>query len=71
MITTEQINSLSPKESVVVLEALWRKMTQLQITESPSWHQAELEEIDQSLSDGSASFSDWTIARQKIRDRVK
>ena len=38
---------------------------------SPSWHADVLHAREKRVRDGSAKFSDWTEAKQRIRKRVR
>jgi len=38
---------------------------------SPSWHADVLNAREKRVRDGSAKFSDWTDAKQRIRKRVR
>lgn len=67
----EQIETLTPKDSLVVMEALWNRLKQVPEPESPEWHREELERRDQMIADGTATFSDWDEARQRILARVR
>ena len=66
----DQIEELSPGDSIVVMEALWNRMKNAPELESPEWHQEELARRDRMVAEGTATFSDWEEAKRRILSRV-
>lgn len=72
MAVLDQIKELSTRDALVAMEALWDR---LQACEddllSPDWHRDELARRDGLVSQGSASFSSWDEAKERIRKRIQ
>ncbi len=66
----EQIEDLTPQDSLIVMEALWNRMKDAAEPESPEWHREELERRDRMVTEGTATFSDWEEAKRRMLSRV-
>ena len=72
MSVIDQINSLTPTEAVMAMEALWERLVDADNEpESPEWHREELERREQLIQSGEAEFTPWEDAKERIRQRVR
>ena len=64
------LSSMSRKEKLVALEAIWADLSQDNGFESPEWHAEALADSERQVSDGTATFSNWGDAKQRIRRKA-
>jgi hypothetical protein len=71
MATMLDVSALSRNEKLRLLETLWADLTadDSQIP-SPAWHHDALKETRALYEQGKVSFSDWTVAKARIRGAV-
>ena len=71
MIALAEIRDLPLHEKLRMMEALWDGIAPLEADlEVPQWHKDLLDEREQLIQNGKATFIDWEIAKQQIRDAV-
>ena len=72
MSVTLQVDQLSIKEKISIMEALWDDLCQKpEDISSPAWHHKVLEQREKEIIDGSDSFIDWEEAKRGIRKSVE
>jgi hypothetical protein len=66
------LEEMSVEDKLQLLEAIWADLSRVpDQLESPAWHKDVLEETEQRIRSGEATFSDWQKAKASIRDRLK
>jgi hypothetical protein len=67
MIALDALHQLPLKEKLFVMEALWEDLSQAGADQPlPPWDQEILEEREAQITAGTAQFTDWEVAKQKI-----
>lgn len=62
---------MSREDKLRAMEALWADLSRDEAdTESPAWHGVILRETEQFVREGKATFSDWEVARRRIRRKA-
>ncbi len=71
MAVTLPIKLMSREDKLRAMEELWADLSrdENQI-ESPDWHAATLRETERLVRAGKAQFSDWQVARSRIRRKA-
>jgi putative addiction module component (TIGR02574 family) len=65
------VSLLTLPEKLDLLEVLWADLSRGEENlESPTWHQAILENRDAALMSGKATVSDWEEAKERIRKNL-
>ena len=67
--TTADIAAMPVADKLKLMEALWGSLcaqTDKRL-ESPSWHEAALQQAEDELAAGTARFVDWTEAKEGLR----
>jgi len=65
------VKTLSKVEKLRLIEALWADLAMDDASiASPRWHQDALHEAERLHSEGKATFSDWSVAKERIRADV-
>lgn len=65
------MDQLTTAEKLRIMEDLWDDLCRhAEKIPSPSWHQEVLSEREKSLSKGSEAFTDWEIAKKRIRKTI-
>jgi len=68
MTVQEQVSQLPRNEKLKLLESIWSDLsTPDSDFESPSWHEAELQNTEKRLSEGSEEVLDWNEAKKRLR----
>lgn len=70
MPATLPLQRMSRAEKLRAMEALWADLSKDDAYVSPAWHGAALREAEQALADGSAKFTDWNAAKERLRRRA-
>jgi hypothetical protein len=66
------LQEMSLPEKLELFEALWADLSRVpEQFQSPEWHEEILKERRQSVESGGDKFSDWEVAKQDIRNRVR
>ena len=67
-----QLNRMTVPDKLRALEEIWNDLLhKAETIPSPSWHADVLHAREKRVRDGSAKFSDWTDAKQRIRKHVR
>jgi Putative addiction module component len=62
------LEKMSRKEKIQAMESLWDDLCRhAEKVQSPAWHGAVLEQREENLRVGEAEFSDWDVAKKRIR----
>ena len=65
------LKKMSRDEKLRVMEALWVDLSRDEDRfESPAWHAQALREAERAVKNGKAKFSDWEIAKKRIRRKA-
>ena len=65
------LKKMSRDEKLRVMEALWADLSKDDDRfESPAWHAQALRESARAVRNGKAKFSDWEIAKKRIRRKA-
>ncbi|MCF6291732.1 MAG: addiction module protein [Desulfobacterales bacterium] len=72
MESTLQIDKMTVSDKLKTMELIWDDLcrTSEQIP-SPGWHEKILRTREERITQGTAQFSDWMEAKEKIRTSVK
>lgn len=71
MIALAEIRDLPLHEKLRMMEALWDGIAPLeQELDVPQWHKDLLDERQQMIREGKASFIDWETAKKQIKDAI-
>jgi putative addiction module component (TIGR02574 family) len=71
MIALEEIRELPLHEKLRMMETLWEGISSQEAELAvPAWHQDLLDEREQLIKEGKATFIDWEIAKQQIKNSV-
>ncbi|HEY9149934.1 MAG TPA: addiction module protein [Gammaproteobacteria bacterium] len=66
------LDRMSTEEKLRALEELWADLSRAPDTvPAPQWHGELLEAREQRVKDGTASYSEWVAAKQRILDRIR
>jgi len=72
MIAQETLHQMPLREKLFVMETLWEEISahgsEMRV---PQWHQELLDERENSVASGEASFMDWEEAKQKIFNAIQ
>jgi len=65
------LKKMSRGEKLLAMEALWADLSKDDDRlESPEWHAQALRESARAVRSGKAKFSDWKIAKKRIRRKA-
>ncbi len=65
------LKEMSRAEKLRIMEAIWNDLASDESSfESPEWHSDALQSAEQSVKSGKAKFSDWELAKQRIRRKA-
>jgi hypothetical protein len=65
------LKKMSRDEKLRAMEALWADLSKDDDRfESPAWHAQALRESERAVKNGKAKFSDWEIAKKRIRRKA-
>jgi hypothetical protein len=71
MAITLPIKRMSREDKLRAMETLWADLTKDESEmDSPSWHATALEETERRVRAGKAKFSDWHVAKSRIRRKA-
>lgn len=71
MPTLLPLKKMSRLEKLRAMEALWTDLSQDEAAlESPAWHAEALQAAEREVAAGTAKFSDWEEAKQRIRRKA-
>ena len=66
------LSEMSRAEKLRVMETLWTDLSKDDsLVQSPPWHAEKLKEAEALHKAGKAGFSDWEVAKERIRTRVQ
>jgi len=66
------LERMTTEDKLRALEQIWEDLFRTpENIPSPSWHADVLEAREKRIREGSSHFTDWTEAKQEIRDSVK
>lgn len=72
MSTTLQLNTMTTEDKLRALEEIWEDLANTpSLIPSPRWHGEELKTREERLAQGLTHFSDWSEAKQRIREQVR
>ena len=67
-----QLSELTLGQKLNLMEAIWDDLSRSEEDlKSPDWHKKILSDRESALEEGTATTSDWKIAKERIRARVK
>jgi hypothetical protein len=67
MPTILPLKKMSRLEKLRAMEALWTDLSQDDDAfESPAWHEGALRDAERAVAAGTAKFSDWDEAKQRL-----
>jgi len=65
------LSELSFAQKLDLMETLWADLTRDEKKfESPAWHESVLKEREEAFAAGKVSVSDWTEAKERIKQKV-
>lgn len=65
------LKDMSLHEKLSIMESLWEDLSRTpDAIESPAWHKDVLDERRQRVTEGTAQFIDWEIAKANIRNKL-
>ena len=71
METIIDLKQMSLSDKLCLMEALWDKLCRREEeVPIPEWHKQVLNEREQQIKEGKATFSEWEGAKERIRKRV-
>ena len=66
------LDQMTTADKLRALEQIWEDVCHTpENIPAPSWHADVLQARERRIREGSSHFTDWTEAKQKIRDSVK
>jgi len=69
--TALSLSRLSFAQKLELMETLWAELTRNQKKlESPSWHEAVLEDREEAFASGKVEISNWEEAKKRIKKKV-
>jgi hypothetical protein len=66
-----QLEQMSIKDKIRTMEYLWDDLCQRVEVSSPPWQNEILLERERDALAGNATFIDWDVAKEKIRDSLR
>jgi hypothetical protein len=71
MTLTLPLKEMSRAEKLRAMEDIWHDLAaDADALPSPAWHEALLQETETAVANGAATFSDWEVAKLRIRNRA-
>ena len=71
MSVTLPLKKMSREEKLMAMEAIWADLSQEEEQfQSPAWHAEVLKETQRQVQAGQAKFSDWEVAKARIRRKA-
>ena len=69
---TMPLKSMSTAEKIRALEELWEDLIRhSEDVPSPAWHADVLGARKRRAASGASKFTDWSLAKRRIRERVR
>ncbi len=66
------IDQLSRDEQLIVMEMLWKRLTQhADPTLPPEWHRDVVAQRVAAIENGDDALSDWSDAKKRLGDRLR
>ncbi|TVQ17753.1 MAG: addiction module antitoxin RelB [Spirochaetaceae bacterium] len=66
------LDTMSVVEKLRAIEDIWSDLLRSpENIPSPDWHRDVLNARERKRKDGSLAFEDWTVAKQRIRNRTR
>ncbi len=62
---------LTFSQKLALMESVWDDLYKAERYDSPSWHEALLNDRKKALEAGKLSISDWSEAKERIREKVR
>lgn len=71
MSTSLQLDHMTTSEKIRTMEQLWDDLCRnAESVSSPEWHSDVLQQREEAVAKGSASFNDWETEKKRIRDSL-
>lgn len=71
MPTVLPLKRMSRVQKLRAMEEIWTDLSRNESRyESPAWHKDALEEAERAVASGKAKFSDWEVAKERLRRRI-
>lgn len=72
MVSDQDVKQMSKPEKLWLFETIWRDLSGDEAgLASPGWHEEILQQTEALVAEGKATFSEWSEARQRIRNAVE
>ena len=72
MISQEEIAQMPINEKIMAIESLWRSLSNVEEdVEVPQWHKDILDDREEKIQNGEASFIPWEEAKRQINSVCK
>ena len=68
--TRADLLTMPISEKIQLMESLWESLSNDTVSAIPSWHSDVLTERRALLDQGKESITDWSDAKQRIRDQI-
>jgi hypothetical protein len=66
------LEKMTTAEKLEAMEALWADLSrEPERFESPAWHKIMLDERRAAVRAGKATYTDWDVARKRLRKKLK
>ena len=66
------LEKMTRKDKIQAMESLWDDLCRhAEKFQSPAWHGAILEQREENIRVGEAEFSDWDMAKKRIRKKCE
>lgn len=66
------LDRMSTDEKLRALEEIWADLSRVpDSVPAPQWHQDALEARERRIEEGAATFDEWTVAKQRLRERTR
>jgi hypothetical protein len=65
-----QLDQMTTKEKLQVMEALWADLCTRASVAMPQWHKDILDHRQRLIDEGKAEFIDWETAKKQLRERT-
>jgi hypothetical protein len=66
------LEKMTRKDKIQAMETLWDDLCRhSEKIQSPAWHRAILEQREENVRVGEAEFTDWNVAKKRIREQCE
>ena len=66
------LDEMSVAEKLQALEEIWADLARdPESVPAPDWHREALEGREQRVKEGTASFEEWDVVKQRLRDQTR